>query len=199
MDFFEFAERWAMTYKPLSHDPAQDGGRGRRYFMHDNQADMKGIVDSLTQANKTDRFMSVITGHQGELAALSEKASAPNFIVWDRFLLFWARQHSNVVRGTNVLDEREALIAKQAAVKMAEDFLTFLQKMTDPRRGDLKSMAGWEQDEVRLLTLPGHYNYWWVCVLSFKQIVSRDLCPAPNDYNLEQLYEMFPQAKTFIK
>lgn len=197
--FAELVEAWAMAYAPISHDPTQEGGRGARFFMHDSQEQMKGIVDSLTQANKTDLFVSVITGRHGELVSFSDKAAYPNFIAWQRFVLFWSRQEVNVMRGLNALDEYAANRAKERAVRTAEDFLAFITTMSDPRKGNMTEFQGWENDDVRLITLPGQYNGWWVCSLTFTQFIPRQLCITGSLYNQDLLSEYFPKALPFLK
>lgn len=197
-NFAEIVESWACCYRPISHDPTQEGMRGARFFMHDSQEQMKGIVDALTQANKTDLFVSVITGHQGEVVSLSEKSYQPGFIAWKRFVLFWSRQEVNNMRGLNALDEYAALRAKTRAVQTAEDFLAFYATLSDPRRGDMPELSGWEYEDVHLVTLPGQYNGWWVCSLSFIQFEPRPKCIEGELYDMSAINQYFPKAARFI-
>ena len=108
-----------MGYKPVSHDPTVEGQRGKRFFRHDTVEEMQSLAKQLTQANKTDRFVSVVTQMEGELAYMSENEARPKFFEWRRHVLFWVRATQCSGKQTPQ-DEIAAADAKAALEKDAK-------------------------------------------------------------------------------
>lgn len=187
--FDNFCERWAMSYKPLSH-VISDDERGKRFFRHDSQEEMMDIAKALTNVNGHNRLMSVITAFDGDLARSSDQAARPNFYVWRRHVLFWVRQAQG--RNAGPINEVAAADAKAEAMEMACDFITFLDYMSDSRRGNVKDLSGIDLDSIELSTLPVRYNGWWIAVLHFDQQEARELCNIETNYDLSLFASMFP-------
>lgn len=186
--FDNFAEKWAAAYKPLSHEMGKNAKR-KTFFRHDSLDEKMDIAKNLVGINKADVFMSVITAFDGELIRASENAPKPNFYSWHRHVLFWVK--SSKSSKSAAIDEISAAEAKARGVELATDFISFLDYCADPRRGNMKEIAGIDFDSVEIATLPVEYNGWWITVINFRQDEPREKCIVDEKYDDELVKSVF--------
>lgn len=189
--FDNFCEQWASVYKPISHI-AVKASKQKRFFRHDTLDERIDVVKNLTGLTKCNLFMSCITAFDGELTPSSENSSNPNFYTWRRHALFWAKGEQASVNKQGVptapLDELSAAEAKARGVEAATDFIAFMRKQKEDRRGE---MAGVDLESIEIVTLPVSFNGWWITVINFDQQEPRQKCVVESKYDTELIATLF--------
>lgn len=188
--FDNFCEAFAQIYRPISHIPSKDG-RQTRFFRHNGIDERSEIHKRLSNHDKCDLFMSVITAWEGDLERSSENAPDPNFYGWRRHVLFWAHQ-APAELGVVPNDEEAAADAKARAVEACQDFIAFMAKCKDKNGGNMKDLQGVDFDSMEISTLPMAFNGFWIAILNFDQMEPRQKCVIDEKYDTTSIEQFFP-------
>lgn len=192
--FDNFCESFARIYTPISHVPTKDG-RQTRFFRHDSIDARSEIHKRLAASDRCSLFMSVITQSEGQLIRSEEKATAPNFYIWRRHVLFWLHQTPATLSQVPS-DEEAAADAKARGIDVATDFLAFVAECQDPHlfpRPQDRAIDGVDLDSVEIVSLPQVFDGWWITAVHFDQLEPRNRCILERNYSPSLTTELFPQ------
>lgn len=196
-------ERWAMAYKPLSHQPeASEGKDSRRTFYR---------IDTINANNEFVQNYNLAPSPCMAYSTLVDGSivRGKNKMVSYRHSIYFMVKQVPPASGERTManDALEATEAKYEGDMLVQDLLAFLYALKDCATETVHGTAGEGEDIVRQIistlpadeikgvaglqldgaewgTMPVRYNHWWVCGLMIEQYLPRTLCIVDERYNV---------------
>lgn len=191
-------EKWAVIYRPLSHELGDKGERKTFFRISMIDAQSYFVRNYSMQPSPAMAYATHVDADMDK----------NNKHITYRHVIYFLVKQLNGSGKTNVTDEMAATNARYATDDMVQDLLGFLDEMkraacankqeyTAPNgivfRFDKltqQGLRGLQLDEAHWGTLPPMLNGWQICGLSIDQVVPRHLCvneskylTAPSDTN----------------
>lgn len=166
-----YLEKWAMDYKPISHD-LEAGGKGKRFYRIDAITSLAPFTANLINAKSPS--MAYVTQFDSTLGGAGNK-----FLMMEHRVFFFVKQQG-VSLQNGVTEELAAADAKAEGAELAQDLLAYL--LHDKKQNRNPDLLGIDLDGAAIFTTPQQFNGWWPTELVFGQMVSRLLCVNKEKY-----------------
>lgn len=161
-----YLEKWAMMYKPVSHDPTK-GAKGKRFYRIDAITSIPSFVANLINAKSPS--IGYITQIDATLTGNEEK-----FLVLEHRVFVFVKQAGTTLQN-GAVEEVAAAEAKAEGMEVAQDLLAYIKK--DKRNNKNTELEGQiDYKGASIFTTPQQFNGWWPTELVFSQIIPRKLC-----------------------
>lgn len=168
----DYLEKWAVKYKPLSHDP-EGGSKGRRFYRLDAITSVAPFLTNAVSAKSPS--MAYITQFDATLTGSGEK-----FMMREHRVFFFVKQSGSVLQN-GVNEGVAAAEAKAEGAEMAQDLLAYIYN--DWKKNHNKDLEGIDFKGAAIFTTPQQFNGWWPTEVTFSQLVPRQLCVNKEKYH----------------
>ena len=186
----DILEKWAVIYRPLSHELGDKGNR--KTFFRISMIDAQSYF-VRNYSMQPSPAMAYATHVDADMDKGSKRITY-------RHVIYFLVKQLNGSNKTNVTDERAATEARYTTDEMVQDLIDFLDEMKRAAcsnkqeyvapngvkfrfdRLTQQGFRGLQLDEVHWGTLPTMLNGWQICGVSIDQIVPRHLCVNESKY-----------------
>ena len=179
MTFYELTEKWAILYKPFSHNPSRTAKPAdKAYYMADRLDDQCEFVRNFNTAKSPCLVQSTAIDcemHDGKLN-------------YTRVIYFMKKANGNQSR-TQKQDDYQQTKIKEELDGYIHEFVAYLNKYKREHQED-NALRGIDPKNATFATMPMMWNGWIVCGLSFDQILPAQRCITEGMYRDESEVEL---------